>query len=222
MHKADGDPMAVAVAGDIQGAAAVVDYDSVGAGGEDTGGFVGDQGLADFGHFDGEGAAESAALVHFVQWEVFDAFDGADEVDGDLGGQVDAAAVAGIVVGDFARGTGLAGPQVGAEDFRDEFGELEGFGDQVLDTGQVGVILEKERVIIADHGGAGGGGGNYAGAVGEGVEEMAGQDAGLIVIAVVELRLAAAGLVGGQVHFTAEESQQADRGQGGMGEKAVG
>jgi len=135
---------------------------------------------------------------------------------------MDPAAVAGIVVGDFARGMRPAGTQVCAENLGDEFGNFPGFGDHVLDAGQVGVVLEKEWIIVADHGGAGGGGGNHTGAVGEGVEEMAGQGASLVVAAIVELRLAAAGLPGGQVHFTAEKPQQPDRRQGGVGKEAVG
>jgi len=159
VDEADGQALPAAGAGDVEGAAAVVDDDGVGVCGPDAGDLVGDEGGADVGELDGEGAAEAAALVHFFEGDVVDAFDGFDEVDGDVGGEVEASAVAGIVVSNSAGRAGVKGGQVGLEDGGYKLSNFKGFGDDVAGTGEVGGIVGEELfVVVADHGGAGGAG----------------------------------------------------------------
>ena len=96
-----------AVSGDVKSAAAFIYDDGVGAGVGDAFDFVGNKGLADLGHFDGEGAAESAALVHFFQRYVFYAVDEPDQIDGCLRFEIEVPVVAGVMSGYFAAAFGI-------------------------------------------------------------------------------------------------------------------
>src|ERR1700683_5832035 len=91
-------PPPVAQAADVHGAARVVADESLRAAGGDTVALVLNHGAANLGIFDGESAAEAAALVGFFHGAEIDVADLAEKFDPFVG-DADAAEVARVVIG---------------------------------------------------------------------------------------------------------------------------
>ena len=88
---------------DLHQAGVVEGGDDFGAGLEDAGVFFGEHGGGDIGVFDGEGAAEAAALFLIRELDELEAADRAEELRGAVADVQHAERVAGGVIGDALR-----------------------------------------------------------------------------------------------------------------------
>jgi hypothetical protein len=192
---ADGGSGAVEAAVDLHQAGVVEGADDFGAGLEDSGIFFGEHGEGDVGVFDGEGAAEAAALLFLGELDEIEAADVAEEFDGGVADVEHAEGVAGGVIGDGVREGGA--DVFNAEAVDEELGELEDAGEEAVDFGEEGGIVlgfGHHDVVFAHHGDAGSGGDADGFGVAKPFDEAADEGHGFAVVAGVVVHLAAAGL----------------------------
>jgi hypothetical protein len=187
----------------------------VGAGLEGGVAFDPAHGGGDGGVFGGEGAAEAAAGLVVGEFDEFDVADVFEEGAG-LGVEAEfTEAVTAVVVGDFV---GEAGAEVGdAEVVDEEGGELVDAGGEGGGGGVFGVAGEEFEVEFFEHGAAGAGGDDDGFGVGEGLQDGAGDVAGVVPVAGVEGGLAAADGVFGESDVVAEFFEDLNHGETGLG-----
>src|SRR5512133_1298311 len=203
----------------VHQAAAVRGQDEGGAGGGGVRDLVGDHGAGDFGVAHREGAAEAAALVLPGEGRQLHVGELADEGLGlALQAQV-ADRMAGAVPGDLHRLAQVL--QLHIQHIHEELGQLVDSCAEGLDLGLVRLAVEQLGIVDLHHARAAAGGQDHGQVLGEQGHLGAGHVPGLLPIAAVEGRLAAAGLALGVDHLHAGPAQELDAGHAGVREEQV-
>ncbi len=195
---------------DLHEAARVVADHVLDAGFEDRVAFhLGHRGR-DLGEFYGKHPAESAAGFTLAHLDEFQPFDGAQEFAGGFADAEFAEAVAAVVKGHATVET--RAEVADAEPVHEEVGELVGFRRERFRGGFLRAVVEKLGVELFHHRAAGAGGGDDDLGIAKGGELRGGDGAGLVPVAGIEGRLAAAGLGLGVVDLVAEALEDFDHG----------
>lgn len=206
----------------MQQARVVRGHEDLGAGAAGVPHLVGPHGHRGLGVLQGEGATEAAALLCRRQLDEAQPSHLLQQLERPVAHPEHPQRVAGRVVG---HGVREGRPDVGhAEHVDEELGELVGLrarsGDRV-DEGRVTAAPGDEAVLVAHAADARAGGDDDGVVPLEGRGELAHHRDGLVEVAGVDHRLAAAGLAGREVHVDPQPAQQPDDSLAGLGEHGV-
>ena len=210
MEVLDGAPLGDGETGQVHKTGHVAADKDVRIGLENMVEFQGTHAAGNVGKRDGKGAAEAAALLGLTEGGDFGVADGFKEFHGGLT-TAGAATVARAMEGDACRLLEFAGPFFNAQAVVNEIHDFPGAAGQRVDGG-IRALLELEKISVEIHGGTGAGGNDDRQVAGEDGSSVAGDFAGGNPVTGIERRLAAAGLVVGELDGDAKVFENFDGG----------
>jgi hypothetical protein len=204
------------VGAELGEAADVAGGDHRGAGADDGAGFVGAETGGDFGLVDVVGTGAAAAEIRVGDFEEFEIGDGAEELARFVEDALGVGEMAGVLVGDAARGLHRGEGSEGAE-AREEGGDVADAMAKFFRFGGEQGAGEDEVVFVQAAAAAGGGGDDGVDVFGKGVEVLAGESLCGGQVADVPGEGAAAALVAGDEDFDPVAREDVDSREGDVG-----